>query len=76
MPMSPEYLYESSTEGLLTASILFIVLDISVVALRFVSRRMSHTPLGRDDFMTLPALFFCLTVCAMGIGNKSVEAHS
>ena len=72
--MSSTYLNESSTEGLLVASILFIVLDISAVALRFISRRASHTPLSRDDFLTLPALFFCLSICAMGIGIKALEA--
>ena len=65
-----EYLDQDHSGGLLATSVLFIVIDISVVALRFVSRRLNKTPLGRDDFMSVPALFFCLTVCAMGIGKK------
>ena len=74
-PTSPEYLGQDDSGSLLVTSILFITIDITVVALRFVSRRLNKIRLGRDDFLVLPALAFCLIVCAMGIGRDDWPAR-
>ena len=73
--LTPESLYDDCSDGLIVVSILFISINISVVVFRIISRHLSRTALGQDDFMAILALFFCLAICAMGIG-KVLVTHS
>jgi hypothetical protein len=69
IPFPADYYYESRGYLVQRTAIAFILLEIIVVTLRFVSRSVQKTKLGADDYLIFPALFFCLGLCILGIGE-------
>lgn len=70
----PGYLGESIGSHVLGCAIAFIVLEISIVALRYSTRYVTHTRSGWDDWLVLPALISSVAVCALGIGKNFLFA--
>jgi len=55
---------------LIAVAAAFIPIDILFFALRFHSRHLTRTPMGMDDYLMFPSLFFCLAVCGTCIGEQ------
>ena len=64
---SPEFLSEYIGDRLVNTAIAFIVLEIVLVALRFWVRRAHRSKFGWDDYLILPSLAFCISLCIVGI---------
>ncbi|CAI7651321.1 unnamed protein product [Penicillium manginii] len=76
--ISPERLRQYSGDRLRDIVILFTVIDIITVSLRFLSLSLSKKPFGLDDLLAIPALLFCLgqnTVALVGIRLGRVGYH-
>ena len=70
MPNLPSaYLHEYTGSKLIAVATAFIPLEIALVGLRYYSRSMHKSALGLDDILVAPALFFCLTLDVLGIGQ-------
>lgn len=65
----PGYAEEDISSRVVIAASLFIVLEIGIVAIRLVSRLKFGVKLGVEDYLVIPALCFCLGMCAIGIGK-------
>lgn len=68
--MSPNdtYLQEYSGLKLIVVSVVLMVLEIFCVGLRFISRHLSETAMGLNDWLIGPSFVFCfglpvLSVC-------------
>ncbi|KAF2475277.1 uncharacterized protein BDR25DRAFT_382215 [Lindgomyces ingoldianus] len=68
----PGYFEEDVSQRTLGTAIAFIVLEISVVTLRVISRRLVRAPFGMDDMLIFPALLFCLGLCALAIVETKI----
>lgn len=70
-PSFPPGYVEASIGGTtLAVAIAFIVLEITIVALRFIVRYLSKVRTGLDDALIIPALVFCVGVCVLAIGKQ------
>ena len=71
----PGYAEESISHRVLVVAGVFIVLEIAFVVARFAVRISNKSPFGIDDYLTVPALLFCLGMCIIliskGIGSRS-----
>ncbi|KAF2805106.1 uncharacterized protein BDZ99DRAFT_450637 [Mytilinidion resinicola] len=63
----PGYLEEYSGQGLIAASVAFIVLEVLVAGLRLYARRMKEPGRGLDDWFIWPALFVNVATCIEGV---------
>ncbi|KAI1192401.1 hypothetical protein F5X97DRAFT_340602 [Nemania serpens] len=63
----PGYEEEDIGQHTLAVAVLFIVLDITIVALRFITRSVYKTRLGVDDALIIPALIFAVGICVIAI---------
>jgi hypothetical protein len=68
-PFPPSYAEEDIGSRTLSTAILFIVLEVIVVTLRFTSRRLIRAKLALDDYLIIPSLVFCLGICVVAIGQ-------
>jgi hypothetical protein len=68
----PDYVSENNDVRCLAIAIVSIILQIAVVALRFYTRKAYKTQWGFDDYLTVPALLFCLGVCIITISELSL----
>lgn len=66
-PLTHQYLEAYIGYEVVTAAVVFIVLDIICVALRILSRHLSKARPGLDDYLVIPSLIFCVAVCAICI---------
>lgn len=62
-PLSNNYIGYKLT----TVAIVFLVLEVAFVALRFLARYLARAPFGLDDFFIVPALLFCWGICILAI---------
>lgn len=63
--------YQPYTQSVLIGtSVLFIVLPIAAVALRFYSRALVQARLGMDDWITIPSMVICIGLAANQIIGK------
>lgn len=67
----PEYIQQDASGHVVRVAVAFIVLELLLVALRFVSRSVSKTHSGLDDVLIVPALVFCLGICILAISKPS-----
>ncbi|KAF2790860.1 hypothetical protein K505DRAFT_364341 [Melanomma pulvis-pyrius CBS 109.77] len=58
---------ESRAPILVGVASTFIVLEVTIVILRVMSRRIISARLAWDDIFIFPSLLFCLGLCALGI---------
>ncbi|KAL9077050.1 MAG: hypothetical protein Q9161_000683 [Pseudevernia consocians] len=63
----PSYAEEYSGDIVLRTAIAFIVLELTFVTLRYISRALGKLPAGPDDYLMIPALVICLGVDASSI---------
>jgi hypothetical protein len=70
---TPEYLAEYSGGTLIAISVLFIVLDTILVALRFYARHLIRSPICLDDFIVPFGWLTHVGVCILGISQYSVS---
>lgn len=56
---------ESINHGAIVVASLFIILEIAIVASRFAVRLSYKSPCGVDDYLTIPALLFCVGMCTL-----------
>ena len=68
--LSPQYLEAYIGHELVAVAVMFIVLDIICVALRITARYLSKTSIGLDDYLVVPALIFCVALCAVSMGES------
>lgn len=68
--ISPERLRQYSGDRLRDIVILFTVIDIITVSLRFLSLSLSKKPFGLDDLLAIPALLFCLGQNTVALGES------
>ena len=54
---------------LFAVAIVFIVVDVTCVALRICARYLSKARAGLDDYFVIPSLIFCIAVCAICISE-------
>lgn len=52
-------------DGAFVVAILYMVLEIVIVASRFAVRLSYKSPCGVDDYLTIPALLFCVGMCTL-----------
>ena len=62
---SPAYHSEHDTNGVVPVAIVFTILEVTCVALRFWARRIGKVSWGVDDSLMIPGLVFCLAVNAL-----------
>lgn len=64
----PGYLEEYNGHGPIAVSIVFIVLEVVCVTLRFCARRIGKVGWGADDSLMIPAVITCLALigCCLG----------
>lgn len=65
--LNETYLNEYSGHKLIAVSVTLIVLEVLCVVLRFVSRHLSKTAIGLDDWLIGPAFVFCLGLTVLPI---------
>lgn len=70
-PLTKVYLAEYIGDRLISVCIVFMVLEIICVGLRFVARHLCRTAMGLDDLLVLPSLVFCLGLTALGISQSN-----
>lgn len=59
-----------------SCAIAFIVIEVSVVALRVFTRILTHTRFGWDDALIIPSLLFAVSTCGIIIGKDSLPTES
>ena len=63
--------YQPYTKSVLIGtSVLFIVLPVAAVALRFYSRALVQARLGMDDWITIPSMVICIGLAVNQIIGK------
>ena len=63
--------YQPYTKSVLIGtSVLFIVLPVAAVALRFYSRELVQARLGMDDWITIPSMVICIGLAVNQIIGK------
>jgi hypothetical protein len=72
----PKYVNKDKYPPAERIAITFIVIEIVVVALHFVSRRMIKAKLAFDDYLIIPSLDFCLGMNALNISITPLCATS
>lgn len=61
--------------GLVVTCAVFIALNTIFLILRFISRLfVQEAPFGYDDILTIPAFFFNIGICAVGLGKSHMLA--
>lgn len=65
--MDEAYLQEYNGHKLIAASVALMVLESVCVGLRFVSRRLSKTATGLDDWLIGPSFVFCIELSVISI---------
>ena len=70
LQLPPGYAEEYSGDTLRNTAIAFIVLEITFVILRYISRALGKVSRGIDDYLMIPALVTCLGFDAFSIGEK------
>ncbi|KAL8836141.1 MAG: hypothetical protein Q9170_003034 [Blastenia crenularia] len=68
---TPEYLNQYNGDSLHAIAILFIVLVVIFVTLRFYARRMGRVAWGFDDSLIIPGIIFCLGLCIAALVDLS-----
>ena len=58
---------------LVAAAIVFIVLDVTCVALRFLARHFCRARTGLDDYLAILSLLSSVAVCTVGICESSLH---
>lgn len=66
---NPGYAEEDISSRVIISAVVFIVLDIGAVALRYAARLKYKTKWGIDDFLMAPALLLGLVFCVTGISK-------
>lgn len=66
---TPGYADEDISSRVVISALIFIVLDIGAVALRYAARLKYKTKWGTDDFLMAPALLLGLGFCVTGISK-------
>ncbi|MCJ1469151.1 hypothetical protein MMC07_007784 [Pseudocyphellaria aurata] len=66
-PLDEAYLQEYNGHKLIAASVALMVLEILFVGLRFLSRRLSKTAMGLDDWLIGPSFVFCVGLTVASI---------
>lgn len=67
MSTNDTYLQEYNGLKLIVASVVLTVLEILCVGLRFVSRHLSKTAMGLDDWLIGPSFVFCFGIPVLSI---------
>ncbi|MCJ1470457.1 hypothetical protein MMC07_009102 [Pseudocyphellaria aurata] len=66
-PLSEAYLQEYSGHKLVAVCVTLMVLEICTVGLRLVSRQLSKTATGLDDWLIVPSFIFCFGLAVISI---------
>ena len=69
----PSYLEEYNGNSPVVVAIVFIVLEVVCVALRFLARRISKTAWGADDSLIIPGAISCLSVIGCSLGEECFD---
>lgn len=69
----PGYLEEYNGDSLLAIGIVFIILEVVFVALRFWARRIGQVAWGADDGLIIAGLIFCEGLIACGFGEYYLD---
>lgn len=72
-PPSSTYLQEYNGTKLVAVSVALMVLEILCVGLRFISRRLSKTATGLDDWLIGPSFVFRFGLTVIAICMYSVR---
>ena len=81
-PVTPEFLAAYNGQSLLIVAGISLTLCVLLVGLRFFCRLyLRDAPIGWDDYLMVPAIFFQVGMCILAIGEcciccKSRESHS
>lgn len=62
---SPRDSAEHDTNGVVPVAIIFTILEVTCVALRFWARKIGKVSFGVDDCLMIPGLILCLAVTAV-----------
>lgn len=71
----PEYFEEDRGPLTRRTAVAFLVLEVVIVASRFLSRRLVSAKLGLDDLLVIPSLIISLRVCIVAIGMLSLAKY-
>lgn len=69
----PEYAHAYIGNRLLDFTSAMIGILICFVALRYIARFVSKTPIGADDYLTIPSIISSLALCGVSIGEISSQ---
>lgn len=70
----PDYANANIGSRVTVAASMFIVLEIAAVSLRCAARLKYDAKWGTDDTLIVPALIFCLSMCAIGISESNCSS--
>ena len=68
-PPTPAFLAEYIGYQVIGVAVAFAIIEISLVALRFVARRINKSSPGWDDYLIIPGLIANLAQCALAIST-------
>ena len=66
---SPAFLSAYTGYQVIAVAITFGILEITLVVLRFIARRINKSSRGWDDFLIIPGLIANLAQCALAISQ-------
>lgn len=66
-PPTPEFLAEYIGYQVIGVAVAFAILEIGLVTLRFIARRINKSSQGWDDYLIVPGLIANLAQCALAI---------
>ena len=61
---------------LVTVALVFIVLDVTCVGLKFLARHLCRARTGLDDYLALLSLLSSIAVCTVGICKSDTDKAS
>jgi hypothetical protein len=66
--LDPAFLGQYNGASVVICAIVFIVLEILFVTLRFISRKMMNTPWGWDDTFIVASAILCFALLGLSLG--------